>query len=143
MRVILLEDVKALGTQGQIVEVPDGYAENFLFPQHVATPAPKEEVEEKRGRGRPKVGGGPDPDQAVVAADGAEIVVEVAADKHGHLKAPVTAKDIRKALKDEGYAVEPEWIKLGREITEPGEEEVKLVSPTGFESFIRVLVEAT
>lgn len=33
MKVILLEDVKALGKKGQIVNVNDGYARNFILPK--------------------------------------------------------------------------------------------------------------
>ena len=42
MKVILREDVKALGTMGDIVEVKPGYARNYLLPQNlaeIATPA--------------------------------------------------------------------------------------------------------
>ena len=34
MKVILLEDVKALGKKGQIVNVNDGYARNFILPKN-------------------------------------------------------------------------------------------------------------
>lgn len=33
MKIILLEDVKALGKKGQIVEVSNGYARNFILPK--------------------------------------------------------------------------------------------------------------
>lgn len=39
MKVILQQDVKAHGKRGQMVEVSDGYARNFLLPQKLAVPA--------------------------------------------------------------------------------------------------------
>ena len=33
MKVVLLEDVKALGKKGELVEVSDGYARNFILPK--------------------------------------------------------------------------------------------------------------
>ena len=39
MKVILTQDVKSLGREGQIVNVAEGYARNFLFPRKLATPA--------------------------------------------------------------------------------------------------------
>ncbi len=39
MKVILLEDVKALGKKGQIVNVNDGYARNFILPKKLGVEA--------------------------------------------------------------------------------------------------------
>ena len=39
MKVILLEDVKSVGKKGDVVEVSDGYAKNFIFKKKLGTPA--------------------------------------------------------------------------------------------------------
>ena len=39
MKVILQQDVKGQGKKGEVVNVSDGYARNFLFPQNLAAPA--------------------------------------------------------------------------------------------------------
>ena len=41
MKVLLREDISKLGKLGQIVEVADGYARNFLLPRHLAVRATK------------------------------------------------------------------------------------------------------
>ena len=48
MKVILLEDVKALGKKGQIVNVNDGYARNFLLPKNLAREANAQAMNEYR-----------------------------------------------------------------------------------------------
>ncbi len=45
MRVILLKDVKGLGKANQIIEVKDGYANNFLLPRNLAVIESKRSVE--------------------------------------------------------------------------------------------------
>ena len=41
MKVILQQDVRGQGKKGQLVEVSDGYARNFLFPRKLAVAAPE------------------------------------------------------------------------------------------------------
>lgn len=39
MKVLLEQDVKGTGKKGEVVDVSDGYARNFLLPRKLATPA--------------------------------------------------------------------------------------------------------
>ena len=39
MKVILLQDVKGKGKKGQMIEVSDGYARNYMLPRKLATEA--------------------------------------------------------------------------------------------------------
>jgi large subunit ribosomal protein L9 len=44
MKVILKDDIEKLGTAGNIINVADGYARNYLFPRNLAVPATKGNV---------------------------------------------------------------------------------------------------
>lgn len=48
MKVILLTDVKKVGKKGEIVDVADGYAQNFLIPKRLASPATDGAVKRRR-----------------------------------------------------------------------------------------------
>ena len=50
MKVVLLCDVKGQGKKDQIINVSDGYARNFLFPQKKAIPADNKAQNELRGK---------------------------------------------------------------------------------------------
>lgn len=50
MKVILLEDVKAQGKKGDLVNVSDGYAKNFLFPRKLAKVADAQVLTELKNR---------------------------------------------------------------------------------------------
>ena len=50
MKVILTKDVKGQGNKDQLVDVSDGYARNFLFPQKLAVPADAKIMNEIKNR---------------------------------------------------------------------------------------------
>ncbi len=50
MKVVLLADVKSQGKKGEIINVSDGYAKNFLFPKKLAAPADNQILTEIKGK---------------------------------------------------------------------------------------------
>ena len=50
MKVVLKQDVKGQGKAGQMVNVSDGYARNFLFPRQLAVPADSQIMNELRSK---------------------------------------------------------------------------------------------
>ena len=48
MKVILLQDVKGKGKKGQMIEVSDGYARNFMLPKKLATEATPDAINTMR-----------------------------------------------------------------------------------------------
>ena len=50
MKVILLQDVKAQGKKGDLINVSDGYARNFLLPKGLAKEANKQALNEFEGK---------------------------------------------------------------------------------------------
>lgn len=143
MKVVLLQAVRSLGDKGDVVEVSEGYAMNFLFPQHMAVEATaqvlkniadrersvakKEKKEERAER------------QLASELDGQEVVIKVKADQ-GKLYASVKPADIQKALKDLGFQVKKELVKIPT-IKEVGVFEATIEFATGFEATISVIIE--
>ncbi len=102
MKVILLCDVKGQGKKDQIVEVSDGYARNFLFPQKKAIPADAKATSELRSREESrqfKIS--EDRKAASLLADkikDVEISIAMGHGQDGRLYGSVTAKDIAAEL---------------------------------------------
>lgn len=102
MKVILLCDVKGQGKKDQIIEVSDGYARNFLFPQKKAVPADAKatsELKSKEEAKQYKISEDRKAAQAVAdKINGTEIRIQMGHGQDGRLYGSVTAKDIAEAL---------------------------------------------
>ncbi len=143
MKLILLENVKNLGFKGEVVEVSEGYARNFLFPQHLAVEASdtalrqvkeREQAAEKKEKKEVKV-------ERKIASelDGEEVTIQAKSEK-GTLFAAVGPKDVAKALKAKGFKVDVKWITFEPK-KEAGTYEALVQFPAGFESTVSVLIE--
>lgn len=102
MKVILQQDVKGQGKKGQMVEVSDGYARNFLLPKKLAVTATPESINTMKQQEKAK--------KAQMAAEKAEaeavskkleglmVKISAKAGEGGRLFGAVTAKEISEAL---------------------------------------------
>ena len=103
MKVILLCDVKGHGKKDQIVDVSDGYARNFLFPQKKAILADAKAQNELKGKEEAKQYKiSEDRKAAQLLADkikDAEIEIIMGHGQDGRLYGSVTAKDIAEQIK--------------------------------------------
>ena len=105
MEVILLKDVKSLGKQGDRVKVADGYARNYLLPQHLAKEMNAQAAAEFKNREASKLHkievAKSNAETAAKALDGANVRVHAKAGANGKLFGSVTAKDIAEAIKSQ------------------------------------------
>ena len=103
MKVILLTDVKGQGKKDQLVEVSDGFARNFLFPQKKAIPADAKATGDLKSREESKQFKLDEEKKAAQALaekiNNVEISITMGHGHDGRLYGSVTAKDIAEELK--------------------------------------------
>ncbi len=104
MKVILLCDVKGQGKKDQIVNVSDGYARNFLFPQKKAVPADAKATNELKNKEESKQFKINEERKAAQALadkiNNVQIKIKMEHGQDGRLYGSVTAKDIAEKLKE-------------------------------------------
>lgn len=115
MKVILLTDIKGKGKKDQIIEVPDGYARNYLFAKKFAIVADARALNELKGREASKQHKHDiEKAAAVETAKQLESLILVLPRKAGvdnKLYGAVTTKEITQHLKQE-YGIEVDKKKL-------------------------------
>lgn len=125
MKVILLQDVKALGKSGEVVNVSDGHARNFLFPRHLAQEATEgalKQVEQRIKTEKIKAARlRAEAEELAVKLDQAKITVKAKAGTEGRLYGAVTGKEIAEAVQSQtGLAVDKRKFDLAEPIKHLG-----------------------
>lgn len=128
MQIILQEDVDKLGTRGQVVEVAEGYARNFLLPRKLAMPASAGNLKrlEKIRTTLAKLTA-TERDAAQKVADALNTVVISLTRKAGendHMFGSVTSADLAEELAKLGHTVDKRKIQLAEPIRTLGEYQV-------------------
>ncbi|OQB14477.1 MAG: 50S ribosomal protein L9 [Firmicutes bacterium ADurb.Bin193] len=147
MKVILMQDVKGTGVKGQIVNVTDGYARNFLIPKGVAIEATPTALNSLKAKTEALIHR---KEMALEAAQKIakrlseiEIIISAKAGANGKLFGSVTAKDISEALlKNHRIEIDKRWIDLREGIKTVGTSEVSVWLHPQVSSLLKVTVEA-
>jgi large subunit ribosomal protein L9 len=144
MKVILLKDVEKLGTKGDIKEVADGYARNFLIPEKLAVLASKSEIakleEQKEIETRQAEEELARYQETATQMDGLELEIPVKIDEDGKLFGAVNANQISEKLQEKGFEIKKGQVKLEEPIKEIGEHEVIVELPHNLEARVKVIV---
>jgi large subunit ribosomal protein L9 len=144
MKVLLCEDIDKLGWLGDVVEVNEGYARNYLLPQHLAKPATEAAIraiaEEKSKRAEQRRLEGRRLQAAAEAVDGAEAVVAAKANEQGHLFGSVSAHQIAANLRSQGFEVTDKIVQLPEHIKEVGTHAVTLKFAAEVTATVNVVV---
>lgn len=128
MKVILLRDVAKIGRRNQIVEVPDGYAQNQLIPKKLAQPATPanvkkitnltqttmahDEAEQQRF------------EQAVAVMQTRPLVIQGQANEQGHLFKAIHENDIVEAALAHGVVLEKRYVEIPNQIKSVGTHQI-------------------
>lgn len=148
MKVVLLANVPNLGKIGEVKEVSDGYARNFLVPRKLATlatDAALKQVEvKKQAEARREAKAAEQLQTLAKRIEGTEVVFKVRMGDQGRLYGSITASDVADALsKKIGEPVDKRRIDLDEPIKQAGRFEVPLRLGKGLAPKIYAVVEGS
>lgn len=145
MKVILQKDIANLGEAGDIKEVADGYARNYLLPKKlviVANEKSQRAIEhqkklikikkEKRKKQSEKLS---------ESLAGIELRIGAQVGEEEKLFGSVTSIDIARELKELGYEIDKRRIHLDEPIKKTGEYDISIKLDEGLHAVIKVYVE--
>ena len=145
MKVYLLEDVKGQGKKGEIINVSDGYAQNFLFKKNLASPATADVINSAEIKNKTLAY---HKEQERLAAiekaaqlKGRKIVLKARHGEQGKIFGSITAKEIAEALNSAGEKIDKKDIDLKAPIKETGEYPLSVRLYANISTEIIVVVE--
>ena len=145
MKIILLQDVKSLGKRGEVKEVAEGYARNFLFAKklaQIATPSTIKMAEERIEKERVQK----KEEEKKIFALGEKLknkeIVILAIDRKGKLFGSITAKQIVAELAKEDLEILEKSVMMKSNIKKVGEYEVDIELSEKLKVNIKIIVKS-
>ena len=124
MKVVLKEDVKKLGSKGDVVDAAPGYARNYLMPRGLAVEATKQKIKEMKEKeakkNRLESEKREDANKLKNKLESEKFVIKVKAGENGRLFGSVNTKDIEEAADSKGYDIDKRKIDLDDSIKSLG-----------------------
>ena len=145
MQVILNQDVKGQGKKGQLVNVSDGYARNYLLPRGLAQEATKSNINVMKGKAESleyKIK--TETEEAKQIAEKMkeiEVVLSAKAGDNGKLFGSITSKDVAEALKMQHHIKLDKKKFVMSDIKKLGVTEVQVKLYTGIAGTLKVNVK--
>jgi len=144
MKLLLCKNVAALGIVGDVVDVNEGFARNYLLPRRLATEPTTANVRrlaEARRQAEVEMAR----ERAVLESiakriEGAEVTIRARANEDGVLYGSVGRREVSAALAEEGHHVAPEQIQLHTPLRRLDNVEVELRFASDLRSMIKVWV---
>ena len=145
MKVVLEQDVKGTGKKGEVVNVSDGYARNFLLPRKMASPADASAVNamniQKSAAQHRKFEAGVKARELAKKLDNAMVNVPVRVGENGKMFGTVSGKEVAAAIEEQlGLAVDKKKISIDT-VRSTGEYVAKLSLFEEVKANLKVIVE--
>jgi len=146
MKVILREEVRALGNAGDLVTVKDGYARNYLLPRNLAVRADERNVKQLEHTKRAMLARRSKLEEAArgVAKHVEEVgrvVVTRACGPEGKLFGSVSSRDIVSAFAERDITIERRWVMLHEPFRALGDYDLEIRVGQGVSTNVKVSVE--
>jgi len=145
MKLLLRDDVSKLGKAGDMVDVADGYARNFLLPRGIAYIATAENEKriaaEARRRAEKELARVDSLKELAKLLDGRSVTIKARANEEQKLFGSVGPDEVAEAIRSEhGAQVDPEHVALDDHIRELGVFDVAIRLDASIESTVKVWV---
>ena len=145
MKVVFLEDVEGVALGGEIKEVKNGFARNYLIPQKLAAPATHNNLQKitklSRQADTDRMQRLDDMKQLSEAIDGTEIMIEMRAGSNDRLYGSVTGTMVADALNEiTGQSIERRLVQLDNPIRDLGSFNVPIRLHADVNATIKVTV---
>ena len=146
MKVLLCEDVNKIGYFGDIIDVSEGFARNYLLPQRLAIVPTEQKIkamaEEKAKRSEQRLRDRKRLEAAAAAVKGAEAVISSKANEQGVLFGSITAAQIVANLQAQGFEVTEAMVDLKEHVKTVGTHSVSLKFADDVSVSVNVVVVA-